>query len=188
MGRIVFVRHSQTRIEPRVSSHEWTLTEEGQRRCERLAHELAPLGITRIVTSEEHKAELTGQLVAKVLQVPMSSAVGLGETRRETLPFFSDVAEFRSLIRRGFEAPDELVVGEERFSDALARFSSCVDDLLDDDPRDVPAVVTHGTVLCLYLSSLTGTPAYALWEPMGQPAYVVVDLATHTIEHRSNVE
>ncbi len=188
MGRAVFVRHSETRIEPQVSSHLWTLTDEGRDRCERLAAGVSGLGITRIVTSEEHKAQLTGQLIAKRLRLPISSAAALGETRRETLPYFSRSAHFRAVIKRAFEAPDEIVVGEERFSDALARFSACVDDLMSDDPGEVPAIVTHGTVLSLYLSQLGATPAYSLWERMGQPAYAVVDLERGWTGRLVNVE
>lgn len=188
MARLVLIRHSQTLIKPEVSSHAWTLTEEGLSRCDRLACALAGMAITGIVTSHEKKAVLTGGRVSAHLRVPVASAPGLGETRRDTLPFYEDAAAFRAMIRRGFDEPDQLVVGEERFSDALCRFSAAITGLVAEHPSERLGVVTHGTVLSLYLSHLTGTAAYGIWRGLGLPAYVTVDTERRTMQPIVNVE
>ena len=119
---------------------------------------------------------LTGQLTADVLNIPCNSAPDLGETKRDTVPYFQTIEDFWAAIRNGMENPNELVFGEERFADALARFRIRVDTLLKQHPDETIAIVTHGTVMSLYLADVTGREIYPLWASLGMPAYAVLDL------------
>lgn len=188
MRKVIFIRHSQTKQQPDVSSHTWTLNEVGRERCLKLAEALRGFGINRVIMSEEQKAILTGQLTAEKLGLPCESAPDLGETKRETIPFYPEVADFNNAIREAMAQPDKLLFGEETFTDARLRFAKRVDSLLEKYPDDTLAITTHGTVLSLYLAHITGRDVYTLWDSLGMPAYVVLDVDTNTLEQLVNIE
>src|SRR5688572_20787281 len=123
MRRLILIRHSQTKQQANVNSHAWQLTDEGRKRCELLAEELRPYGISRVITSEEAKAALTGQLVADVLVVPCETAPNLHETKRETVGYFERAADFKASVQAAMVEPDKLLFGEETFTDARERFA-----------------------------------------------------------------
>ncbi len=81
----------------------------------------------------------------------MATGSDLGETRRDGLPIDEDASTFGAMIQRGFDEPNRLVVGEERFSDALRRFSAGIGRLLTEYATERLAVATHRTVLPLSL-------------------------------------
>lgn len=182
MSNLILIRHSITKQQPDVDSHLWQLTAEGRSRCQNLAEQLQPYNIDRIFTSEEAKTILTGQLVANVLKIPCESASDLQEQSRSTAPYFADVQVFRAKIRAAMAEPDKLLFGEESFTDALQRFTQQIDSLLKQYPDDTLAIVTHGTVLALYLAHLSGQNAYVLWESLSMPTYVVISLPHKTVE------
>ena len=182
MSKLIIIRHSETKQQPDTTSHEWRLTERGRERCEKLAEQLKPYDISRIITSEEHKAMLTGQLTADVLNIPCESTPDLGETKRDTAPYFDSVDDFRAAIRNGMENPNELVFGEERFADARTRFSNRIDTLIKQYPNQTIAIFTHGTVMSLYLADVTGRDIYEFWTSLGMPAYVALNLPDKTLE------
>ena len=129
-----------------------------------------------------------GQLVAEQLDVSWQTAPDLGETKRETIPYFPELADFKNAIRKAMAQPDKLLFGEETFTSARERFSSQVDALLKQYPDDTLAIATHGTVLSLYLAHMSGDNVYEIWESLGLPAYIVVNMDTSTIEKIINIE
>lgn len=188
MTKLIFIRHSQTKQDPNVSSHTWTLTETGRERCLKLAEALHTYGITRIITSEEQKAILTGKLTAEQLDVSWQTAPDLGETKRETIPYFPELADFKNAIRKAMAEPDKLLFGEETFTSARERFAIQVDTLLKQYPDDTLAIATHGTILSLYLAHISSDNVYTIWESLGLPAYIVINTDTSTIEEIINIE
>ncbi|MDQ7026424.1 MAG: histidine phosphatase family protein [Anaerolineae bacterium] len=181
MPNLILIRHSQTKQQPDVDSHLWQLTEEGRKRCQTLAEALRPYAIDRIITSEEAKAYLTGQLIADVLEIDCETAPNLHETRRETVPYFENIADFRAAVQAAMLQPDKMLFGEEAFTGALNRFSQQIDSLLEQYPDDRLAIVTHGTVMSLYLAHLSGQNVVTLWNSLDMPAYAVLSLPQKTI-------
>ena len=153
---LVFIRHSQTQPESGVAACEWKLTDEGRRRCVPLAVQLAAFNLDRIVTSTELKAIETGQLAAQKLGIPCQTAVDLYEHKRETAPHYQTITEFQEAIHALLTKPDELVFGEETGVQARERFRKAVDMVMQSNPHENIGIVTHGTVLSLFLSHLTG--------------------------------
>jgi broad specificity phosphatase PhoE len=170
--KLVFIRHSQTRPEPGVAAREWQLTAEGRRRCVPLAAQLAAFNLNLIVTSTERKAVETGQLAAHKLGVPRMSADGLHEHKRETAPYFPTITEFQETIRALLTQPDERVFGEETGGQARDRFAKAVEGVLQSNSRQNIGIVTHGTVLSLFVSPLTGEEIFTFWQSLGMPAIV----------------
>lgn len=182
MPKLILIRHAQTRQQPDVSAHRWQLTEKGRTDCVRLADALKPYGIQRMVTSEEPKARLTGELTADVLGIPCEAAPDLHETKRETVSYFEDLADFQAAIRAAMESPDDLLFGEETFVQARNRFTQAVERLSAAHPHETLAIVTHGTVLSLYASQFVDQSAYDIWQALDMPAYFVLNLPDKTID------
>jgi broad specificity phosphatase PhoE len=48
-------------------------------------------------------------------------------------------------------------------------------------------IVAHGTVISLFVASLTGISAFSLWAELGLPSFVVVDMQSNTIIAKENI-
>jgi broad specificity phosphatase PhoE len=68
------------------------------------------------------------------------------------------------------------VFGAETGVQAQQRFASSLHGVLARHPDSSIAVVTHGTVLALYLAALLDQDPYALWQRLGLPCYAVLTL------------
>lgn len=165
---MLLVRHSAAELDPTAPSEEWRLSEEGRRRCGRLAERLAEHEPRALLSSTEAKARETAELVAPALGLEVQLSDELRETARRTVGWL-DREEIDRGIRALFGRPDEVVFGEESAAAALARFERAVDGLPEPS-----VVVTHGTVLSLYVAARTGRDPYELWRGLELPDLVVV--------------
>jgi broad specificity phosphatase PhoE len=174
MVKVVLVKHSQPHVTPDVPSARWVLSEEGRARCSWLAVALRAEGVSRLYSSLEPKALETAALVAVDLGLAVRPRPGLQENDRSGLAF-APIEALRSLVRRFFQAPFDIVMGQESAEAALARYQSAVRALMAEAPGEAVAVVTHGTVLSLLASRHNAIEPFALWESLGLPSYVVLE-------------
>ena len=165
---MLLVRHSAPELDPSVPSEEWRLSEGGRLRCRALAERLAEQRPQALVASTEPKARETAELIAPALGLDVQLSDGLRESARRTVGWLGP-DEIDRGIRELFERRDEVVFGEESASAALARFEAAVDPL-----PDTAVVVTHGTVLSLYVAARTGRDPYELWRSLDLPDVVEV--------------
>jgi broad specificity phosphatase PhoE len=172
MPNLIFIRHSQSQLDPETPSRLWKLTEEGRRRCKLLAAHLIPYELDVIITSAEPKAIETGKLVAQRLGIPCRVMENLHEHERETAPFFDTQEEFLEAITNLFAKPTKLVYGDETAIQAQKRFTAAVESVIAAYPQENIAIVTHGTVLSLFASQHTGIDVYSFWRGLGLPALV----------------
>ncbi|MCP4419226.1 MAG: histidine phosphatase family protein [Chloroflexi bacterium] len=138
-------------IDLAVSSHEWQLTENGRFTSRTLATKIKPYQPSRIFTSHEAKAQVTGQVIAEQLSIPCATAVGLQEHNRQGVPYFANKLEFRTAVANFFTHPNELVFGQETAVEAGNRFTQAVNRQIETHPQSNIAIVTHGTVLTLFI-------------------------------------
>jgi broad specificity phosphatase PhoE len=76
-----------------------------------------------------------------------------------------------------FRRPAERVLGRESADEARDRFAHAVDRIVENATSDVVAIVTHGTVLALFLADHGARKtAFELWRSLGQPSFVVMDV------------
>jgi len=83
-------------------------------------------------------------------------------------------------MRDLFANPDAVVFGGESASAALARFATAVDQAVSEETGDV-VVVSHGTVMSLFVASRARVNASELWAVLGLPSYVSLELPNHRI-------
>ena len=171
---LILVRHSLPEIDPAVPGRLWHLSAEGERRCILLAERLADYGLVHVVASDEPKAVETAQIVADNLGVPCHTERGLHEHDRSNV---SDLGRgaFQQAVARLFEQPEVQVFGTETAVEARERFASALSDVLIRHPTGSLAVVTHGTVLSLYVGRQASLDPYTLWRKLGLPCFVVLD-------------
>ena len=153
----------------------WVLGETGRHRAALLAEGLIRLCPGVVWSSREPKAVETAEIVADSLGVPVRVAEGLEEHHRSGAPFFPTQREFESAVERMFREPDELVFGSETGTEALGRFSAAVNGIIEGGESDA-VVVTHGTVMALYVAKVARVEPMGFWRRLGLPSFVVLTL------------
>jgi 2,3-bisphosphoglycerate-dependent phosphoglycerate mutase len=182
MSKLILIKHAPPEVDPNVSSEQWHLGEKGRRLCGSLAERVKKYAVSEVVTSAEPKAVETGQELAKLLGVATRVQEGLEEHDRSGVPHMRS-GEFISMMELMFRRPDELVLGNETADEALGRFEEAIDEVLARRAEGTAAVVTHGTVLALFLARHNpDRNGFLLWRQLGLPSVVVVNASDFRIE------
>jgi broad specificity phosphatase PhoE len=174
VSHLILIKHSLPALDPAAPAPEWCLSEEGRRRAELLARRLEGLAPAVIASSPEPKAIATASLLGAHHHLPVQVVGDLREHERRRTAYLGDQA-FQDAVIAALRHPDELVLGEETTGAARHRFTAAVTGLLTTTPPErTLALVTHGTVLALYVAAATGVDVVALWRRLGLPSYVVL--------------
>ena len=174
--KLVLVRHALPEFVVGVPASEWQLSDEGRRRCQRLADRLSTYDLAAVITSTEPKAAETGQIVADSLALPLETAPGLHEHERGVVTSTGDQDAFQEQVSRLFERPDELIFGTETADQAHARFATALAAAIERHPRGNLAIVAHGTVMTLFIARASGLDPVPFWKSLGLPALAVLSL------------
>jgi broad specificity phosphatase PhoE len=187
MPNLILVKHASPQVVPGEPPERWQLSDEGRRRATALAERLAtmPDRPAAVVSSEESKASQTAEVIAGALGVPMTTAPGLQEHERSTVPQMRS-GEFISMVELMLRKPTELVLGEETAAEALERFDRAVSRLVEGHRDQTIAVVSHGTVIAMFVARHTHGAAFQIWREMGLPSYVVLSLPPFAVVERVN--
>jgi broad specificity phosphatase PhoE len=183
---LVLVKHSLPEVVESLPAREWKLSEEGRSRAERLAEELILFQPEVIVSSNEPKAKETAEILAKNHQLELHVVEDLHEHDRSNIPYLSQ-AEFQASIQDFFQRPDKLVFGRETANQVYARFHRAVHSVLNEHVNKTVVIVTHGTVISLFVSRLTGSSDLELWNKLGLPSFIAMDLHSSTLIVSSNI-
>jgi broad specificity phosphatase PhoE len=192
MRRLLLIRHAESAVVEGVPPDRWGLTEDGRRRCaalaERLrAHDLRAHDLRDLVASREPKAAQTAQLVAERLGVPWSTAEGLHEHERDATPWLGR-ERWEARIAELFRRPDAPVFGRETARAALERFAAAVEPIVAARPAGDLAIVTHGTVLTLFVARHNPIDPFEFWKALAMPDVVELELPGYRlIEPRPSV-
>lgn len=174
--KLILVRHSLPEFITGVPASHWRLSEAGRERCVDLAERLREHGPAVIVASQEPKAVETGQIVADVLGIPFDTAEGLHEHERGRVESLGNGHEFQARVASVFEQPGELVFGKETGSQARKRFARALDQVIDLHPVGNLAIVSHGTVMTLFIAHANCLDPVPFWKSLGLPAFAVLSL------------
>lgn len=183
---LLLVKHSVPEISGDRPANMWRLSEEGRLRAQRLAEEVESFEPEVLVSSDEPKAKETAEILASYLRLNMQVVPNLHEHDRSDVPYLSHEA-FQSSIRAFFQEPAQLVFGNETANQAHARFYRAVHSILNENINKTVVVVTHGTVISLFVSRLTGSSDLELWGKLGLPSFVAMDLHSNTIIVKSTI-
>jgi broad specificity phosphatase PhoE len=164
----------------------WTLSSEGKLRAHRLAEQLEKYAPQVIVSSSEPKAKETAEILASRLQLDVQTVPDLHEHDRSNVSFLPHDT-FQIYVRDFFQNPDELVFGSETANQAYVRFYRAVHAILNEHLNKTVVIVTHGTVISLFVSRLTGSSDLELWTTLGLPSFVAIDLQSSNLIVKSSV-
>lgn len=181
MRKLILIRHSESQPDPSLPPAEWSLTPAGRRRCRPLAQRLAPYEPPIILSSGERKARETAQQVAQILRKPFRAVDGFGEHDRSGEPYH-DRETFLHLVGALLTQPDREVFGRETGAEALGRFEEAVARTVREQARGNVAVVTHGTVISLFVAAHSAKKPLNFWKKLGQPALVVFSLPEMSLQ------
>ena len=173
--RLFLVRHSLPDLDRGALRSEWHLSVEGERRCGPLADALSDASPQFIASSVEPKAVQTAQIIAERFGKPHRAFDGLHEHDRSNVEFLP-AEDFDPAVASFFQSPDELVLGKETASQAQERFSAAAQTIIEDSPEGDIVIVSHGTVMALYVARWAGIPALPLWRRLGLPSFVALSL------------
>lgn len=183
---LVLVKHSVPRVQAQDPANTWELSEEGRVRAHRLAEQLETFTPEVIVSSDEPKAKETAEILARQFQLDVQILPDLHEHDRSNVPFLS-YDGFQVSIREFFQKPDELVFGRETADQAYKRFYRTVHSILKENRNKTVVIVTHGTVISLFVSRLTGSSDLELWNTLGLPSFIAMDLSSNTLIVRNTI-
>jgi len=183
---LILVKHSLPQIVESLPACEWILSEEGQVRAQRLAERLSQYQPEVIVSSLETKAKETAEIIARKYNLENYIMGGLHEHDRSKISYLSK-NEFQASVREFFEKPNSLVFGSETANQAHARFDRAVRSVLNFHGDKTIVIVSHGTVISLFVSRLTGISDIFLWNELGLPSFVVLDMESKSIHAKENI-
>jgi broad specificity phosphatase PhoE len=186
MKPLLLVKHSSPEIVENVPARQWTLSAEGRERSHRLAELLRPHQPEVIICSLEPKARETASILAEDLGLAVRAVEGLHEHDRSSSPYYS-IEQFQKLMREFYEKPQVLVFGGETAAQSLARFRRSVETILKTYKDKSIIIVAHGTVISLFVSWWSGYDGYSLWQTLGLPSFVLLDLQSRALMKIENL-
>jgi broad specificity phosphatase PhoE len=180
MRRLILVRHSLPEIRREVPAAQWRLSADGVARSRALSRRLNPSGAACVFTSCEPKAVETARVLAEEWGMPLEEVPGLHEHERPQAQILTRDA-FEERVRNLFARPDELVFGAETATAARRRFTMALMRLIARTTGDV-VVVSHGTVMTLFVAESAGVEPFAFWKRQQMPCAVTLALPEMRIE------
>ncbi len=171
---LVLIKHSAPKIVPDQPADQWRLSAAGRQRAARLAPALKKYAPAVIAAGVEPKAVETARIVAASFGQEVHIAPGLHEHNRRNVGWFDDAAAFEQAVAAFFASPRALVMGAETANEAHARFSAAIAALMAQYAGQTVAVVSHGTVITLFVTRLLGLAPFAFWQRLGLPSIVAL--------------
>lgn len=183
---LYLVRHAKTRPDPSRNPAQWDLDAAGEAQKDRMGALPHWATAYRICSSTEPKAMLTAAAIRQHHpQLPEVEPVD--ELRELYKASWVGNNEHDAVMARVFAEPDKAVLpGWERAADGLARITACIGRLVAEaEGRDL-IVVSHATILSIYLAWLQGQERVnpADWAAIGFPDYALVDPARRQVLQR----
>lgn len=183
MPELVLVRHSSSDHNPVQAAADWSLSAEGLRRCQPLAQHLAPYQAKRLYSSSMPKALQTARGVALELDdLPISECRLLAEHSRQSNAPYGTFADFNARMKRLFAFPNALIFGDETANQAKDRFQRGIATILENtSSAENLVVVSHGTVMVLFVAQYNPIDSYCFWKRLKMPAVIALNLTDFRI-------
>ena len=165
-NKYIFLRHAETIKDPSRPAPEWDLTPDALVKIEEYISDNRFANVTKIYSSTESKAIATGKPVAEFLNLQINEMEDFVEVKREK-KFLTD-EEFLDQKKRELTNIDKIENGVESANTALLRFEMGIQKLEEKYSNENILIVTHGTVMALYLAKLENDMEniFARWQKL----------------------
>jgi broad specificity phosphatase PhoE len=185
MAHLVMIRHSIPEKDTSVPANQWRLSHAGREACKALVKEIEPYAPTIMISSMEPKAIETAQILGRQLGIPNEIAAGLHEHDRSNVPHLPSQQNFEDQVKAMFEKPGERVFGLESADQSHARYAAAVNALLESYPGETLGIVSHGTVMSLFIGRANPVDPYEFWQTLEMPDFVVLGLPGLRLKERA---
>ena len=152
---IIFLRHAKTQTDPTQHAKSWILSDLGRQQALNFVDDPIINTIDVIHASNEEKSVLTAAPIADKLHKEITRNPGFNEVKRGD-EFLSD-KDFQSEKRRQLEDWDYSASNGESGHEALARFETNLEEVINKHKGKTILLVSHGTILNLYFAKITKT-------------------------------
>lgn len=181
MRKLILIRHGKVKISAETPPHQWPLAPDAEPDILALAEILRPYSLDALFTSTQPKAIATSEKLAAALEIELDDAMDEFDEhdRSANAPYLPDPADFEARMAQFFAEPSEIVFGMESAFDARGRFAGGIYDTQDESPNGNIAIVTHGTVMALFIARCIGAEPFNVWrdiQRLGMPCYAVLTL------------
>jgi broad specificity phosphatase PhoE len=127
-----------------------------------------------VFSSIEPKAVETGAIIARELGIHLEVVPDLREHAGRGVRDWVSQSEFRARLSEFFGNLSRLVFGNETADDAHHRFARAIDSLVAENPGRSAAVVSHGTVMALFVARANELDQDEVWDRLTSPGYVLM--------------
>lgn len=172
LKKLILIKHSIPTISSEIPSNKWTLSEEGIQKANLFVLNLEKYNFKRIFSSDEPKAIETANIFGGKLNKEVEIIKGIHEHERNSNRVIYPKEQWEELMRSFFEFPNKLIFGDETATEARIRFRTSILKLVSANPPDEDiVVVTHGTVMSLFISEYNEVDIFKVWNSFGLPSY-----------------
>lgn len=174
---VLLVKHAQPVMDASTPPREWALGSIGEEQSRDIARRLAAHLPVALVSSPEPKAVHTARIVAAELGIGFETIDGLEELDRPALPIVSR-DEHERVNAPIFENRAQAMIGRESADAALHRFTAALTRAYGLTTAWQPLVViTHGTVISLFVEQQTGRNAFDVWKSLACGEFVALEVS-----------
>jgi broad specificity phosphatase PhoE len=172
---LVLIRHGPVRVDLGQPSVSWHLSDDADTVVGQLSGDQSLISIERLYASPELKAVATANLLATGR--PVIVVEDLRELNRQAAGWVGGNDDYAAMVADILWNPERSIQGCEPAVEATSRICRAIGNIVDANPTDAIAVVSHGIVLTLYVSWLRGLvlPDVGLWRRLRIPDLAVVD-------------
>ena len=170
---VFFVRHARPIVDLTTPSSTWPLAPGAACELAPIVAELSQAKASRVWSSPELRALSTAKIIAEASDHRVETLANLSEHKRDSASRPQSDSEFLTLLECFFDHPEKLVFGTETAIEALDRFKSSVNFAISEEHDDT-IIVTHGTVLSLYLGYITKQDCFQIWRDLDTPDLVKI--------------
>ncbi|HET7657966.1 MAG TPA: histidine phosphatase family protein [Bacillales bacterium] len=185
MTSLVLIKHSMPDVKADIPSKQWTLSDEGRERSVKLAGYLKQYKARCIYTSLEPKAIQTGEVVSNQLNLPHKTVRDVHENDRTHMKYLPR-NEYETIFKEYFANPSKRIVGNETAEDAAKRFDKAVKKVMKEDKERDIILITHGTVMSLFVNEDNDVDVFNLWNSLQLPS--IIELSMPDFQIRKIVE
>jgi len=163
---LYLIRHAESAPDFTIEEALWPLSDTGRQQAEHLVDALAPLPITRVVSSPYRRAIATVEPFARRLGAEIHVEHDL---RERNLTHGRPDADWRALLERSWRDFDFAEPGAESSRVCQQRVHACLTRLATECPAETFVVASHGNAIALMLTAIEPNFGHAGWQAMRNP-------------------
>jgi len=174
--QIIFLRHADTKKDPKINATLWGLSERGEEQAKKVSFVNVMKEIDSIYTSEEQKTILTAKPIADSLSKEIRSLYFFNEVKRGD-KFLSE-EKFEEEKEKQLKDLNYSAFNGETGIEALKRFREGVLKVARENIGKKILIVTHGTILNIYFANILkkGADLIERWNNTNFCAYGIIEI------------